>query len=159
MWMFSAEPSYQMTQFIFMARTHEHIHINAVIWSIEQAHQLHQKPHDVCSQRLSQFIQSRHYSWSLYIPFILSLNVVTLLTQFCKHITHLFWRYMEKHLHSYTHYIWAAGNKIVVAEVDIQMCCNKKVDLQKRYINCKIGKHATWELLLCDFFMPIQRSM
>lgn len=25
--MFSAAPSYQMTQFIFMARTHEHIHI------------------------------------------------------------------------------------------------------------------------------------
>ena len=63
MWMFSAEPSYQMTQFIFMARTHEHIHINAVIWSIEQAHQLHWKPHDVCSQRLHHFMQHRHYSW------------------------------------------------------------------------------------------------
>lgn len=36
------------------------IHINAVIWSIEQAHQLHRKPHDVCFQRLWHSMQCRH---------------------------------------------------------------------------------------------------
>lgn len=65
--MFSAAPSYQMTQFIFMARTHEHIHINAVIWSIEQEHQLQRKPHDVCSQRFTTFHEC-HYSRTLNQP-------------------------------------------------------------------------------------------
>lgn len=112
-----------MTQFIFMARTHEHIHINAVIWSIEQAHQLQWKPHDVCFQRLTGTLCNAgthayshththphdlctyaSHSVCVYASLLHSMprhlisppcTFAHKFSQFCTHISHLFWHCID----------------------------------------------------------------